>query len=55
MYYQNTSQCYNFSGFHRDCSYLPICKGGDNPILIENLYRIAAPNTELRTETTPIF
>jgi hypothetical protein len=55
MYYQNTSQCYNFSGYHRNCSYLPFCKAGDNPVLVENLYQIVAPNTELRPAAEPIF
>ena len=55
MYYQNSSQCYNFAGYHRNCSYLPICKAGDNPVLIENLYRNVAPNAELRPATDPIF
>jgi hypothetical protein len=55
MYYQNTSQCYDFMGFGRKCPYLPICKAGDNPVLTENLYQIVAPNAELRTDNQPVF
>ncbi len=55
MYYQNTSQCFNEGGYHRKCCYLPICKAGDNPILIDNLYQIVAPNVELRETNQPVF
>jgi len=44
MYYQNTSQCF---AWNRPCAYLPLCKGGANPVLIENLYQKAEPNQEL--------
>lgn len=52
VWYQNTSQCF---AWNRPCAYLPICKSGDNPVLIENLYQIEAPNTELRSDPAPIF
>lgn len=44
MWYMNTDYCFNYS---RPCVYFPICRSGGNKNIIENLYRVAPPHSEL--------
>jgi hypothetical protein len=54
VFYQNTSFCFQYG---RPCPYLPLCRSGGNPNLVENLYEKVAPHQELRAadavEATP--
>ncbi len=43
-WYMNTDYCYHFN---RPCVYFPICRSGENPNVVENLYRVAPPHPEL--------
>lgn len=56
VFYQNTGFCFNY---HRPCAYFALCRSNGNPNVIENFYRRAAPNEELRvlpeTTTEPTF
>jgi hypothetical protein len=49
-WYQNTSFCFHYG---RPCEYFPLCRSGGNPIVLENFYRHAAPNQELRNDSEP--
>ncbi len=43
-WYMNTDYCFHYN---RPCVYFPICRSGDNPNTVENLYRVAPPHPEL--------
>ena len=43
-FYRNTGYCYKWN---RACSYLPICKSGENPNVVGNLYHVEEPFGEL--------
>ena len=45
VYYQNTSYCFHYN---RPCAYLPLCRSGGNPNVVENLYQRVPPHEELR-------
>jgi hypothetical protein len=47
VFYQNTSQCFQYG---RPCPYLPLCRSGGNPNLVENLYEKLPPHQELRAD-----
>ena len=54
-WYMNTDYCYHYN---RQCMYFPICRSGENPNIIENLYRVAPPHSELSgpaVEPEPVF
>ncbi len=54
-WYMNTDYCYHFN---RPCIYFPICRSGENPNVVENLYRVAPPHPELNgavAESEPVF
>jgi hypothetical protein len=42
----NTSNCFSYQ---RPCEYLPYCRSGFSPLILENLYEIVAPHEELQT------
>ena len=44
-FYQNPAFCFHHG---RPCAYLPLCRSGGNPALIENAYRRVEPHEELR-------
>lgn len=48
---KNEDQCF---GFFRACDYLPICKSLDNPIEIENNFRLKTPHAEQNESALPI-
>jgi len=48
-WYMNTDYCFHYN---RPCAYFPICRSGENPNVIENLYRCTTQHPEL-TETSP--
>ena len=43
-WYMNTDVCFLYN---RPCRFFPICVSNDNPMVIENRYRIAPPHPEL--------
>lgn len=49
VWYQNTSQCYGIG--RGPCPYWPICRGNDNPTVIETLYQPRAAHEELCAAT----
>lgn len=54
-WYMNTDYCFHYN---RPCMYFPICRSGENPNIIENLYRVAPPHSELSgaaTDNKPVF
>jgi hypothetical protein len=46
-WYRNTSYCFNWGS---PCQYFAICRSGENPLVIENEYRIERPHGELDIE-----
>ncbi len=51
IFYRNTSQCFNYG---RPCAYFQICRSGENPLVIENHYKVVEPNEELRDSTQSV-
>jgi len=54
-WYQNPDFCYHFN---RPCRYFPICRSGENPNVIENLFRVAPKHPELdgtAPASAPVF
>ena len=49
FWYMNSDYCFHYN---KPCAYFPICRSGDNPNVIANLYREIEPHPELQ-ETTP--
>ena len=48
-FYRNTAYCFKWN---KPCEYLQICRSGENPAVIENLYHIEPPHQELVTEVS---
>lgn len=48
-WYRNTSQCFGHYG--RACDFLQVCKSRENPVVIENHYRVERLHRELSAET----
>lgn len=46
-FYRNTGYCYKWN---RACQFLPICKSGENPNVIGNLYHVEEPFAELEDD-----
>ena len=45
VFYQNTDHCNRWG---RSCEYLPLCRSGGNPNLIEHMYERRTPHEELQ-------
>lgn len=45
VFYQNTAFCFHY---RRPCAYLPLCRSGGSPNVIENLYQRLPPHEELQ-------
>ena len=48
VFYQNTAFCFHY---RRPCAYLPLCRSGGSPNVIENLYQRLPPHEELQPDT----
>jgi len=44
LWIRSTSHCFHWN---RPCAYYPICSSADNPNVVQNLYEVRPPNTEL--------
>ncbi len=47
VFYQNTAFCFHY---RRPCAYLPLCRSGGSPNVIENLYQRLPPHEELQPD-----
>jgi len=52
MYYQNTSFCYMY---RTECEYLELCRNNGDQGVIDNFFRVEAPNSELREDANVPF
>ena len=48
VFYQNTAFCFHY---RRPCAYLPLCRSGGSPNVIENVYQRLPPHEELQPDT----
>ena len=47
VFYQNTAFCFHY---RRPCAYLPLCRSGGSPNVIENVYQRLPPHEELQPD-----
>ena len=47
VFYQNTAFCFHY---RRPCAYLPLCRSGGSPNVIENFYQRLPPHEELQPD-----
>ncbi len=48
VFYQNTAFCFHY---RRPCAYLPLCRSGGSPNVIENFYQKLPPHEELQPDS----